>query len=84
MPIIRFATTRSAAIGFLSSATIAGALAASASPVGAALIMHKDLPYSVAKTIAEVVIHRLRRQELSGIRGRGRSRWRDVGRHARR
>jgi uncharacterized protein GlcG (DUF336 family) len=56
MPVIRFATTRSAAIGFLSSATIAGALAASASPVGAALIMHKDLPYSVAKTIAEVVI----------------------------
>ena len=56
MPVIRFATTRSAAVGFLSSATIAGALAASASPVGAALIMHKDLPLSVAVKLAQETV----------------------------
>jgi uncharacterized protein GlcG (DUF336 family) len=49
------ATIRSA-IGFLASAAIAGVLGASASPAGAALIMHKDVSYSVAKTIAEAVI----------------------------
>lgn len=46
MPVVRF----------LSCAAVAGLLAASATPTSAALIMHKDLSYSVAKTIAEAVI----------------------------
>jgi uncharacterized protein GlcG (DUF336 family) len=40
-------------IGFAAAAI---ALAAAASPAGAALIMHKDLPLDVAKTIAESTI----------------------------
>jgi uncharacterized protein GlcG (DUF336 family) len=56
MPVIRFATICYAAIGLLGSAAIADALAASATPAGPAVIMHKDLSYTVAKTIAETVI----------------------------
>jgi uncharacterized protein GlcG (DUF336 family) len=37
-------------------AAVATLIAASATPASAALIMHKDLSYSVAKTIAEAVI----------------------------
>jgi uncharacterized protein GlcG (DUF336 family) len=40
----------------LSIAAVALAFAASAAPAGAALIMHKVLPYSVAKDIAEGAI----------------------------
>jgi uncharacterized protein GlcG (DUF336 family) len=43
-------------VRFLGCATFAGLLAASAAPAGAALIMHKDLPLSVAKTIAEATV----------------------------
>jgi uncharacterized protein GlcG (DUF336 family) len=49
MPVVRFAAVRFAACAAL-------AFAAAASPAGAALIMHKDVSYSVAKTIAEAVI----------------------------
>ena len=40
----------------LGVATVACALAASAAPAGAALIMHRDLSLSVAKTIAETAV----------------------------
>jgi uncharacterized protein GlcG (DUF336 family) len=46
MPVVRFA-------GF---AAVANLLAIAAAPAQAALIMHKDLSYSVAKTIGEAVI----------------------------
>jgi uncharacterized protein GlcG (DUF336 family) len=46
MPVVRFA-------GF---AAVASLLAIAAAPAQAALIMHKDLSYSVAKTIGEAVI----------------------------
>jgi uncharacterized protein GlcG (DUF336 family) len=46
MPVVRFA-------GF---AAIASLLAVSATPAGAALIMHKDLSLSIAKTIAEATV----------------------------
>ena len=55
MPVNRFAI-RSTAIRFLGSATLAGAFAVSASPAGAALIMHKVLPLSVARTIADAAV----------------------------
>ena len=40
----------------LGVATVACALAVSAAPAGAALIMHRDLSLSVAKTIAETAV----------------------------
>jgi uncharacterized protein GlcG (DUF336 family) len=46
MPVVRFAAF----------AAVSTLLAASAAPAGAALIMHKDLPLSVAKTIAEATV----------------------------
>jgi uncharacterized protein GlcG (DUF336 family) len=46
MPVVRF-------VGF---ATFASLVAVAAAPAQAALIMHKDLSYSVAKTIGEAVI----------------------------
>jgi uncharacterized protein GlcG (DUF336 family) len=46
MPVVRF----------VGCAAIASLLAVAATPAGAALIMHKDLSFSVAKTIGEAVI----------------------------
>ena len=46
MPVVRF----------LGYATFAGLLAASAAPAGAALIMHKDLPLSVAVKLAQETV----------------------------
>ncbi|MGA7429342.1 MAG: heme-binding protein [Xanthobacteraceae bacterium] len=46
MPVVRF----------LGYATFAGLLAASATPAGAALIMHKDLPLSVAVKLAQETV----------------------------
>jgi uncharacterized protein GlcG (DUF336 family) len=46
MPVVRF----------VACSAFACALAAAASPAGAALIMHKDLPLSVAKTLAEATV----------------------------
>ena len=46
MPVVRF----------LGLAAISSLIAASATPAGAALIMHRDLPLSVAKTLAEATV----------------------------
>ena len=46
MPVVRF----------VGCAAIASLIAVSVTPAGAALIMHKDLSFSVAKTIGEAVI----------------------------
>ena len=46
MPVVRF-------VGF---AAVLSLLAVSATPAGAALIMHKDIPLSVAKAIAEATV----------------------------
>lgn len=46
MPVIRL----------FGSAAFAGMLAVATSPAGAALITHKDIPFSVAKTLAEATV----------------------------
>jgi uncharacterized protein GlcG (DUF336 family) len=51
MPVVRFSSLR-----FLSFAAVSSLLAVSAAPASAALIMHKDLPLSVAKAIAEATV----------------------------
>jgi len=49
MPVVR-------RVGFSTIACALAVLAAPVTPAGAALIMHKDLPLSVAKTLAEAVV----------------------------
>jgi uncharacterized protein GlcG (DUF336 family) len=46
MPVVRF----------LGLAAVSSLIAASATPAGAALIMHKDLSFTVARTIAQAVV----------------------------